>query len=150
MRIYDQMRELEENMNSFMRQKLLSAKEDLLQSNLRAKRNLRLMVEVNPQSKLGLNSTEWKIRIEGRLISESEDDMLRSDPSILDSKRFLNYFERINVTFETGNEEFYPSVDWIKSKSEQGGAFDCFELSRSVNKEQKKKLRENSIINVKL
>jgi hypothetical protein len=29
-RIYDQMRELEENMNSYMRQKLLSAKEDLL------------------------------------------------------------------------------------------------------------------------
>ncbi len=47
-RIYDQMRELEENMNSYMRQKLLSAKEDLLQSNLRAKRNLRMLVEVNP------------------------------------------------------------------------------------------------------
>ena len=29
-RIYEQMRELEENMNAFMKQKLLSAKEDLL------------------------------------------------------------------------------------------------------------------------
>jgi hypothetical protein len=29
-RIYEQMRELEENMNTFMKQKLLSAKEDLL------------------------------------------------------------------------------------------------------------------------
>lgn len=46
-KIYDQMRELEESMNSFMRQKLLSAKEDLLQSNARAKRYMRLMVELN-------------------------------------------------------------------------------------------------------
>jgi hypothetical protein len=68
----------------------------------------------------------------------------------LDSKRFLNYFERINVSFNTGNEEFYPSVDWIKAKSELGGAFDCFELSRSVSKEQKKRLGENALINVKL
>ena len=29
-RVYEQMRELEENMNNFMRQKLLAAKEDLL------------------------------------------------------------------------------------------------------------------------
>lgn len=135
-------------MNSYMRQKLLSAKEDLLQSNLRAKRNLRLLVEVNPQSKLGLNSTEWKIRIEGRLISESEEEMLKSDN--LDSKRFLNYFERINVTFDTGNEEYYPAVDWIKAKSELGGAFDCFELTRAITKEQRRKLGESSKIKVKL
>jgi hypothetical protein len=45
------MREIEENMNGFMRQKLLAAKEDILQSNLKAKRILRLMVEVHPQNK---------------------------------------------------------------------------------------------------
>ncbi len=74
--------------------------------------------------------------------------MLKSDN--LDSKRFLNYFERINVTFETGNEEYYPSVDWIKSKSEHRGAFDCFELTRAITKEQKRKLGEKSVIKVKL
>jgi hypothetical protein len=97
---------------------------------------------------LGLNSTEWKIRIEGRLISESEEEMLKSDN--LDSKRFLNYFERINVTFDTGNEEYYPAVDWIKAKSELGGAFDCFELTRAITKEQRRKLGESSKIKVKL
>ena len=76
--------------------------------------------------------------------------MLKCDSSVLDSKRFLNYFERINVSFNTGIEEFYPSVDWVKAKSDLGGAFDCFELSRSVNKEQKKKLGENAVIKVKL
>jgi hypothetical protein len=73
------MRELEENMNAFMKQKLLSAKEDLLQNNLKAKRNMRLMVEVYPLHKVSLNSTEWKIRMEGRLMSESEEDILKNE-----------------------------------------------------------------------
>jgi hypothetical protein len=43
------MRELEDSMNSFMKQKLLSVKEDLLQNNSKGvKRNLRVMVEVHP------------------------------------------------------------------------------------------------------
>ena len=41
------MRELEENMNNFMQQKLLSAKEDLLQTSANVKRSLRLMVEIH-------------------------------------------------------------------------------------------------------
>lgn len=71
------MRELEENMNAFMKQKLLSAKEDLVQNNLRAKRNMRLMVEVHPSNKVTLSTTEWKIRIEGRLFGESEEEILK-------------------------------------------------------------------------
>ena len=46
-RLYQQMRELEESINSHMKQKLLAAKEDLLQNNSKVKRNLRLMVELN-------------------------------------------------------------------------------------------------------
>ena len=63
----------------------------------------------------------------------------------IDSKRFLNYFERISVTFDTGNEEYYPAVDWIKAKSDLGCAFDCFELTRAINKDQKKKLGDSPI-----
>jgi len=57
----------------------------------------------------------------------------------------LNYFERISVTFDTGNEEYYPAVDWIKAKSDLGWAFDCFELTRAINKDQKKKLGDSPI-----
>lgn len=46
-RVYEQMRELEESINSAMKQKLLAAKEDLLQNNSKVKRNLRLMVELH-------------------------------------------------------------------------------------------------------
>jgi hypothetical protein len=128
------MRELEENMNAFMKQKLLSAKEDLLQNNLKAKRNMRLMVEVHPLHKVSLNSTEWKIRMEGRLMSESEEEILKND-TYQESKRFLNYFEKIRVEFKTGSEEIYPVVEWVKAKSETGSSFDCFEIARVVTKD---------------
>lgn len=59
---------------------------------------MRIMVEVHPVSKVTLNSTEWKVRLEGRLMSESEEDILRQDP-YQESKRFLNYFEKIRVEF---------------------------------------------------
>lgn len=50
-RLYEQMRDLEESMNSFMKQKLLNVKEDLLQNNAKGvKRNMRVMVEVHPQN----------------------------------------------------------------------------------------------------
>ena len=132
-------------MNAFMKQKLLSAKEDLLQSNLKAKRNMRLMVEVHPLHKVSLNTTEWKVRMEGRLMSESEEDILLRQDAYQESKRFLNYFEKVRVEFKTGTEEIYPVVEWVKAKSEAGSSFDCFEIARVVTKDQKKKLGDTPI-----
>jgi hypothetical protein len=63
------------------------------------------------------------------MCSESEEDILESNTN---SKRFLNFFERIKVDFPNGE---YPSVEWIKAKSEQGSAFDCFEIHRNYSKE---------------
>jgi SWI/SNF-related matrix-associated actin-dependent regulator of chromatin subfamily D len=105
---------------------------------------MRLMVEVHPLNKVTLNSTEWKLRLEGRLISESEEDILKED-SFQESKRFLNYFEKIRVEFNTGREDLYPAVEWVKAKSETGSSFDCFEIARVVTKDQKKKLGETPI-----
>jgi SWIB/MDM2 domain len=63
-----------------------------------------------------------------------------------DSKRFLNYFERIKLSFETGGqEEFYPPVDWVKAKTEMGGTFDCFEITRAITREQKKRLGDQTL-----
>jgi hypothetical protein len=56
------------------------------------------MIEIHPQHKVTLNSTEWKLRMEGRLMSESEEDILKPD-TYQESKRFLNYFEKIRVDF---------------------------------------------------
>ena len=93
------------------------------------------MVEVNSQNKVSLNSNEWKIRMEGRIMSESEEEILKPD-TYQESKRFLNYFEKIRVEFQTGGvEDFYPTVEWVKAKSESGSAFDCFEISRTVTKD---------------
>ena len=46
-KVYEKMRDLEENINNFIKQKLLTVKEDLLQNNAKVKRNLRIMVELN-------------------------------------------------------------------------------------------------------
>lgn len=75
------MRELDEQMNSFIKSKLLSVKEDLLQNNQPkgVKRNLRIMIEVshvNPTAQM--TGSEWKIRIEGRLLgNESEQEVIQ-------------------------------------------------------------------------
>jgi len=107
---------------------------------------MRIMAEVHhtlPSTK-HLSSTEWKIRLEGRLLCTlSEEELLTQE-----SKKFLNFFERIKVEFPD-NEELYPPVEWIKAKSSAGAAFDSFEISRSINKDQKKRLA-NGIVKVKI
>jgi hypothetical protein len=60
---------------------------------------------------------------------ESEEEILESNSN---AKRFLNFFERLKVDFPNGE---YPSVEWIKAKSEQGSAFDCLEIQRNYSKE---------------
>jgi hypothetical protein len=47
LKVYEKMRDLEENINNFVKQKLLTVKEDLLQNNAKVKRNLKILVEVN-------------------------------------------------------------------------------------------------------
>ncbi|TNV80672.1 hypothetical protein FGO68_gene14294 [Halteria grandinella] len=145
-KVYEQMRESEEAINAFMKQRLLAAKEDLLQNNSRVKRNMRIMVEVThsiPSTK-HLSSTDWKVRVEGRVQGlQSEEETLKAD-----GNRFLNYIEKIKLEFP-GSEDLYPTVDWVKAKSGSGATIDCIEVTRSINKEQKKKLN-NSPIKVKL
>ena len=86
-----------------------------------------------------LASTEWKLRIEGRVLGagvnreQEEEDILNGD------KRLLSFFERVRIEFP-GNEDIYPAVDWVKAKSVSGSTFDSLEIGRSLNKEQKKKL----------
>lgn len=58
--------------------------------------------------------------------SETEEQMLLKQA---DSKRFLNFFERIRIDFP-GQEDLYPSVDWVKAKSGTEGSFDCLEICR--------------------
>lgn len=65
-RIYEKMRDLEDNINSFMKQKLLTVKEDMLQNNAKVKRNLRIMVELNHL--FSQSPKEWRIRVEGRIL----------------------------------------------------------------------------------
>lgn len=56
-------------------------------------------------------------------------------------RRFLEFFEKIKVDFyDNGADELYPKVEWTKAKSQQSGSFDCFEIVRSISKDQKKKL----------
>jgi len=134
-------------MNSFMRQKLLSTKEDLLQSNPRVKRNLRLMVHLShflPSTKQ-LASTEWRLRLEGRLITSVQGNREQEEAELLASedgnKRLLSFFERVRIEFP-GNEDLYPAVDWVKAKSASGSNFDCLEITRGISKDQKRKLQD--------
>jgi hypothetical protein len=49
--VYEQMRVIEQEMNEYMGEKLLSIKEDLLQASQQAKvkRNLQMILKVDPQ-----------------------------------------------------------------------------------------------------
>ena len=46
-KVFERMRDLEDNINNFVRQKLLNAKEDLLQNCAKVKRLLRVSLEVH-------------------------------------------------------------------------------------------------------
>lgn len=69
-RVFEKMKDLEDNINNFMKQKLLTVKEDLLQNNSKVKRYLRIMAEVHHSYQSGSvkQTKEWKLRVEGRLI----------------------------------------------------------------------------------
>ena len=58
-----------------------------------------MAVEVHhslPSSKL-LSSSEWKVRIEGRLIGGQTEEEQLSSPEKYENKRFLNFFERAKI-----------------------------------------------------
>lgn len=105
---------------------------------------MRIMVEIThsiPSTK-HLSSSDWKVRVEGRVQGfSSEEESLNQDDN-----RFLNYFEKVRLEFP---EDLYPSVEWVKAKSGTGSTYDCLEVTRSINKDQKKKLN-NSPIKVKV
>ena len=134
-RIYDHMRELEDSMNHFIKQKLLNVKEDLLQNAVPqgSKRTVRVMAElynVNPDAHQA--GSEWKLRIEGRVLgNHSEEDILEGK-----GQRFLQFFEKVRIDFP---QDEYPSVEWVKAKSEQGDNFDCIEMVRYFPKDSKRK-----------
>ncbi len=62
-------------------------------------------------------------------MGQSEEDCLKSE-----TRRFLNFFERIKVEF-VDCEDLYPPVDWVKAKSATGSVYDCFELTRMISKD---------------
>lgn len=103
---------------------------------------MRIMVEIThsiPSTK-HLSSSDWKVMIEGRVQGfSSEEETLKQD-----GNRFLNYFEKVKLEFP-GSEDLYPSVEWVKAKSATGSSYDLLEVTRSINKDQKKKLNNSPI-----
>ena len=94
------MRQIEQEMNEFMNQKLLSIKEDLLQASQQAKvkRNLNMLLKVQPGEEL------WTFRLEGKLQNEMSEEEILNDKS--KNFRFMSFFERIQIDFP-GNEASY-------------------------------------------
>jgi len=46
-KVYERMRDIEENINSYIKQKIMNVKEDLLTNSSKVKRNLRILVETS-------------------------------------------------------------------------------------------------------
>ena len=67
------------------------------------------------------NPTNFKIRIDGKLLGEPVNDP--------DGYKFLSFFERIRVQFP-GNQHLYRPVDWVKAKAPQGSNFDSIVIER--------------------
>ena len=122
-RIYEQMRDMEENVNNFIKQKLLNVKEEMLQNHAKVKRNVRVMAELTSLTASGNTHLinvylEWRLSVEGRLLNGS-------------GRRFLELFERVRIEFLGGE---YPDVEWVKAKSETGANYDRLEVARTWGK----------------
>lgn len=83
-----------------------------------------------------MTGSEWKIRVEGRLLGSASEEQVLADAEGETHRRFLQFFERVRVEFP---QEEYPHVDWQKSKSFAGAVFDALEITRAFPKDYKRK-----------
>jgi hypothetical protein len=119
------MRAFEEDMSFFMKAKLLNVKEDLLSTNTKVKRTMKLHVGVEP-SLMNQGKFMWKLRLEGRIQNSGINDENTST-------RFLELFEKVKIEFntidqpdtETPSSQAYLEVEWTKASSKAGSSFDC-------------------------
>ena len=127
--MYEKIRGMEQSLNEFMHQQLVSYKEDLLASGgqqAKLKRQMDILLQVNHGNK---EDKIWKIKIEGKVALNMDERELFNDENV--NYRFLSFFDKIQIQFP-GHEHLvqYKSIDWIKAKNAQGSKFDCIEIER--------------------
>ena len=83
------MRAFEQDLSCYMKAKLLNVKEDLLLSSTKVKRLMKLNVGIESAHQQNV----WKVKIEGRVLTDSKSET--------DSVRFLELFEKVRLEFAT-------------------------------------------------
>jgi len=96
-RLFEQMRAFEEDLSFFMKAKLLNVKEDLLATNTKVKRMMKIHATVEP-SLQNQGKSSWKLRLEGKI----QNSGIKEEST---STRFLELFEKVRIEFNTADPE---------------------------------------------
>mmetsp|Transcript_4224 Transcript_4224/g.3550 ORF Transcript_4224/g.3550 Transcript_4224/m.3550 type:complete len:253 (+) Transcript_4224:34-792(+) len=103
-RQYCRLKKKSSKLDMFIKEKLTTLKESLLQPPTKLKQNLRLKIS----STYNNSNSEWNLRIEGK-ISLPENDPLSGGKE----SKMMNFFEKIFIDFEDDDSQ-YMNIDWRK------------------------------------
>lgn len=121
---YKRLKKKSANLDSFIKDKLLHIKESLLQPPTKLKQNMRVKIS----SSFNEETSEWNLRIEGRV-------MLKDKELVLDETKdfkMLHFFEKIFIDFEEEDQRSYMNIDWRKLNNINDCNYDAIDIRRSM------------------
>ncbi|CAI2365243.1 unnamed protein product [Moneuplotes crassus] len=124
--IFNQYRRLKKKsskLDMFIRDKLTTMKESLLQPPTKIKQNLKIKISSTYNEK----SNEWNLRIQGRVMQNEQKKALQGD-----DYKMLNFFEKIFIDFEKEDQTNYLNIDWRKLNNADNCSYDAIDITRSM------------------
>ena len=121
-------------LDMFIKEKLVTLKESLLQPPSKLKQNLNIKIS----STFNQENSEWNLRIEGKVMVD-QDSNLTCGKDI----KMLNFFEKIFIDFEEDQSK-YMNIDWRKLNNLNNCDYDAIDITRSMIPE-----KENIKISIK-
>ena len=121
---YKRIKRKSELLDRFIKEKILQIKESLLQPPVKLKQNLRVKIS----SSFNNESSEWNLRIEGRVMVKDKEVIFDEDKNL----KMLNFFEKIFIDFEKEDQRSYMNIDWRKLNSVNDLNYDAIDITRSM------------------
>ena len=121
---YKRIKRKSELLDRFIKEKILQIKESLLQPPVKLKQNLRVKIS----SSFNNETSEWNLRIEGRVMVKDKEVIFDEDKNL----KMLNFFEKIFIDFEKEDQRSYMNIDWRKLNSVNDLNYDAIDITRSM------------------
>ena len=100
---YKRIKKKSESLDRFIKEKTLQIKESLLQPPVKLKQNLRVKIS----STFNNETSEWNLRIEGRVMVKDKEILFEEDKNL----KMLNFFEKIFIDFEKDDQRSYSILE---------------------------------------